>query len=84
MKEKAILAGHVGEFGWECLRFMPHVMWKKQIQHKGKVQLVLLTRPDRVDLYGSDIDKFIPFTMKGKADSGQIKWVIPPLFESDS
>lgn len=67
MKEKAILAGHVGELGWEILRFAPHILWKKT-QHNEDTKLLLLTREDRVDLYDDKIDILIPFTEEGSAD----------------
>lgn len=68
MKEKAILAGHVGEFGWECLRIAPHILWKKRVQYENKINLVLYTREDRLDLYGNDVNILVPMTETGSAD----------------
>ncbi len=66
MKDKAIIAGpSVMELGWEILRFAPHITWQKNIKHKKKVKLIVITRPDRFDLYGKHADKFIPLNIKG-------------------
>jgi len=63
--KKAILAMHVGEFGWEVLRFAPHVLWTKIKKYKNDVKLILCTRADRLDLYGRYIDEFIPLNIEG-------------------
>ncbi len=65
MKEKAILATHVGEMGWEILRFAPHVLWHKLVKHKGKVKLIVQTRKERFDLYGQHADILVPLEVKG-------------------
>jgi len=63
MKERAILAFHVGEFGWEILRFAPHVLWTKREKYENKVKLIVCSRWDREDLYGDDADIFVPFSI---------------------
>jgi ADP-heptose:LPS heptosyltransferase len=63
MKEDAILTFHVGEFGWELLRFCPHVLWNYRIKYKRKVKLIVCSRQERYDLYGKDVDVFHPFTL---------------------
>lgn len=65
--KKIILAGpFVGEFGWEVLRFAPHVLWLKHRKHRNEVGLVVYTRPDRFDLYGKHTDEFVPLDMDNK------------------
>jgi hypothetical protein len=65
-KPKAIIAGpSVMELGWEILRFAPHIIWQKNIKHKKEVKLIVITRPDRFDLYGKHADIFIPLHIKG-------------------
>jgi len=61
MKEDAILAFHVGEFGWELLRMAPHVLWTKRKKYNNKVKLIVCSREDRYDFYGDDVDIFHPF-----------------------
>ena len=61
MKEDAILAFHCGEFGWELLRFAPHVLWTYRTKYKKRVKLIVCSREDRYDLYGEDVDVFHPF-----------------------
>jgi len=63
---RAILAGPMmGEFGWETLRFAPHVLWQKISKYKNKVKLIVYTRPDRFDFYGINADIFEPLEIKG-------------------
>jgi hypothetical protein len=61
MKEDAILAFHVGEFGWELLRVAPHVLWNYRTKYKKRVKLIVCSRQDRYDFYGEDVDIFHPF-----------------------
>lgn len=61
MKEDAILAFHVGEFGWELLRFAPHVLWNYRKKYNSQVKLIVCSRDDRYDFYGEDVDIFHPF-----------------------
>ena len=61
MKEDAILAMHIGEFGWELLRTAPHVLWTYRTKYKKNVKLIVCSRQDRYDLYGEDVDIFHPF-----------------------
>ena len=64
-KEKVLIVGPViGELGWELLRFVPHVMWKKFKQYNNEVKLIVITRPDRFDLYGKNADEFYPVIIK--------------------
>jgi hypothetical protein len=63
MKEDAILAFHVGEFGWELLRFAPHVLWNYRTKYKKRVKLIVCSRQDRYDFYGEDVDVFHPFEL---------------------
>jgi len=63
MKEDAILAFHVGEFGWELLRFAPHVLWNYRTKYKKRVKLIVCSRDDRYDFYGEDVDVFHSFEL---------------------
>jgi len=65
MKEKAILCVHIGEMGWEILRFAPHVLWTKYKKFNGRAKLIVLTRPDRFDLYGHSADILEPLIIEG-------------------
>ncbi len=51
MKEKAIICGHIGEFGWECIRFAPHVLWLMKNKYSD-CKLILAIYKERTDLYG--------------------------------
>lgn len=62
---KAILGVHVGELGWEILRFAPHMLWTKKKKYKDDVALIVLTRPDRFDLYGRNADILEPLIING-------------------
>jgi len=64
--EEAILVGpFVGELGWCLLRFAPHIIWKKRIQYKNKVKLIVMTRPERFDLYGNWANILVPLKLNG-------------------
>jgi hypothetical protein len=65
MKERAILFGpFIGELGWEILRFSPLVPYHKK--HNPDAKIVVLTRPDRFDLYGEYVDILVPLNIDGK------------------
>jgi len=65
--EKAILAGPMlGEFGWSLLRFAPYVLWNKIKKHNNKIKLIVLTRPERFDLYGVHADILEPIKINEK------------------
>jgi len=66
MKEKAILALHVGELGWEILRFAPHVLYLKNRHPECK--LIICTRQDRFDLYGNKAHILEPLLIDGDGD----------------
>lgn len=69
MKERAILFGpFIGELGWEILRFSPLVPYHKK--HNPDAKIIVLTRPDRFDLYGELADVLVPLKIddKYKAD----------------
>jgi len=67
MKPKAILALHMGEMFWEFFRFAPHVIWKKMKQHQD-AELIVLTRPDRFDIYGTKASILVPLRIKGDGE----------------
>ena len=61
-KQKVILVGpFVGELYWEFFRFAPYVFK----QNSKNYPLVVLTRPDRYDIYGDRVIEFIPLDIKG-------------------
>jgi hypothetical protein len=59
--QEVILALHVGELGWELLRFAPYVLWYKTKNPDCK--LIVQTRVDRFDLYGKYCDQFVPLIL---------------------
>jgi len=63
----ALLAGpFIGEFGWELLRFAPHVLWKKfHCKSHEDLNLIVFTRPSSFDLYGSHAAILVPFRLEG-------------------
>ncbi len=64
-KEKVILATTISEFGWDVLRAIPHILWKKRVKYKNKLKLIIQIRPDRYDLCGEDAFDFYPLQIKG-------------------
>lgn len=62
MKKRAILVGPcIGEMYWEFARFVPHIIWKRKYQLKDEdVDFVVLTRPDRFDMYGQYVNVMVP------------------------
>lgn len=63
--KKAIIGMHIGEFGWEILRFAPHLLWSKIKKYNNQVKLIICTRSDRFDLYGVNGDIFVPLEIDG-------------------
>lgn len=70
MREDAVLFGpFLGEMYWECGRFasmLPYYRTKKYIKQKPK--FIVLTRPDRFDLYGKNADILVPLNVEGDYD----------------
>lgn len=65
-KEKAVLMGpFVGELYWEAGRFAPMLPYMKNKQFKGKnIKFIVLTRPERFDLYGKFADILVPLQIE--------------------
>ena len=64
--QKVILAGPcLGEMYWEFGRFASHVLWRKMKKHKNKVGLIVLTRPERFDMYGEHANILVPLRIEG-------------------
>jgi len=61
--KKAILTLCVGELYWELARFVPYVIWRKK--NEPDVDLIVMTREDRFDLYGEYATKLIPVKFDG-------------------
>jgi hypothetical protein len=71
--ENAVLFGpFVGEMYWECGRFasmLPYYKTKKYL--KQNPQFIILTRPDRFDLYGKNADILVPLNIDGDYEKFQ-------------
>lgn len=66
-KKNAILLGpFIGELYWEAARFAPLLpyMITKQFQKKD-ITYIILTRPERFDLYGKYADILVPLRIEG-------------------
>jgi len=60
--DKAILSFCTGELYWEFARFAPYILWKKLKQYKNQnVKFIIMTDPERFDIYGKYVDIFVPF-----------------------
>jgi len=62
-KEQAFLFGpFIGSLSWEMYRFAPYAIFlKKQEPH---IKLIVLTRPERFDLYGRYADILVPLRLR--------------------
>ena len=66
MTEKAILFGPViGELFWEFARFSPMLPYYYKKYHKQNVKFIIMTRPDRFDMYGQYADILVPLRIDG-------------------
>jgi len=66
-KQDVILVGpFTGELYWEFFRFAPYIFFQQK-QHNN-IPLVVLTRPDRYDIYGERCIEFAPLTIKGDSE----------------
>jgi len=61
--KKAILTICVGELYWELARFVPYVIWRKK--QEPDLDVIVMTREDRFDLYGEYTTRFIPISIEG-------------------
>jgi len=66
-KKDAILLGpFVGELYWETARFAPLISYLKNREFKKRdITYIVLTRPDRFDLYGKYADILVPLNIEG-------------------
>ena len=63
---KAVLVGPVlGELYWELARFAPYIIGKRKNEYYRDAKFIVLTRPDRVDIYGNYADIAIPLEIEG-------------------
>jgi len=71
--EKAILMGpFIGELYWECGRFAPMLPKFKLETYKDKdIKYIIMTRPDRFDLYGKSADILVPLRINGDYENKQ-------------
>jgi len=70
IKENAILVGpFIGELWWEIFHFSGHILYQKIKNPKTKV--IVLTRPNRFDLYGCYCDVLIPLKIENEREYGQ-------------
>ena len=66
MKEKAILFGPcISELAWEFMRFSPLVPYYYKKYSKQNVKFIVMTRPDRFDMYGQYADILVPLRIDG-------------------
>lgn len=64
-KKRAFLFGpFIGSLGWEMYRFAPYAIYLKK--KEPDVNLIVLTRPERFDLYGQYASILVPLRMKGE------------------
>lgn len=68
-KEAYLFGPFIGSLEWELYRFAPHAIYLKKCKPKSK--LIVLTRPDRFDLYGQYASIFVPLKMLGDDKSKQ-------------
>lgn len=62
-KKYAFLFGpFIGSLGWEMYRFAPYAIYLKK--KEPDVKLVVLTRPERFDLYGQYADVLVPLRLE--------------------
>jgi ADP-heptose:LPS heptosyltransferase len=61
--KKAILTLCVGELYWELARFVPYIIWRKI--NEPDLDIIVMSREDRFDLYGQYATKFIPISVEG-------------------
>lgn len=62
-KSDAYLFGpFIGELSWEFFRFAPHAIYLKKLNPSAS--LIVLTRPERFDLYGRYSDILVPLNLK--------------------
>ena len=69
-KKYAFLFGpFIGSLGWEMYRFAPYAIYLKK--KEPDVNLIVLTRPERFDLYGQYADVLVPLRIKGEENYQQ-------------
>lgn len=65
MRNKAFLFGpFIGSLSWEMYRFAPYAIFLKKQEPRTK--LIVMTRPERFDLYGQHADILVPLRLKGE------------------
>ena len=71
--ENAVLFGpFIGEMYWECGRFASMLLFYKQKKYKKQnPKFIILTRPDRFDLYGKSADILVPLRIEGDYEKYQ-------------
>jgi len=69
-KKYAFLFGpFTGSLGWEMYRFAPYAIYLKK--KDPEIDLVVLTRPERFDLYGQYANVLVPLRIKGEENFQQ-------------
>jgi hypothetical protein len=67
--EKAILMGPIiGELAWEFMRFSPMLPYYYTQYLKQNVKFIVMTRPDRFDMYGQYADILVPLRIDGDGE----------------
>lgn len=67
----AVLVGpFLGEFFWEMFRFAPYIIYLRSRKYRNdpKTKFIILTRPDRFDLYGLYSDILCPLIIEGDGE----------------
>lgn len=59
----------IGSLEWELYRFAPYAIYLKK--HNPKSKLIVMTRPDRFDLYGQYADILVSLKVVGDMESEQ-------------
>lgn len=72
MKQALIFGPFVGEEIYEACYFAPHAIYKKL--ENPECDLIVFTRPDRLDLYGTYTDIFVPLTIENDDIKFQKHW----------
>ncbi len=65
-----LIGPYLGELSWEILRLAPFVAHVKKVSEKPS-KVIVLTRPERFDLYGLNADSLIPLILQNDKEELQ-------------
>ena len=68
--KNVVLSMCLGELWWEFANFAPHIIWKRKVQYKNRddVDFIVMSRPDRFDIYGLYPNIFVPLKIDGDGE----------------